>query len=392
VLPMNEMRSHLTEKILPFWESLLDSVNGGFCGFVGHDLGRDWLASKGCILNSRILWTFSTAARVLKDDSLLVYARQALRFLEKFIDREHGGVIWSVTFDGRPLDTTKHTYNQAFAIYALSAYARATGDQQALDIAMTIFHLIEDRCTDSGGYGEAFNQDFSPEDNEKLSENGVLAARTMNTLLHIVEAYAELYRAAHDEQVQTCGTRALELIRKKMFNREAARLDVFFDSDYHSLIDMQSYGHDIEASWLLWDAAETFLTQDEQLPIRSLCLTLADSVLTRAMTDMGLLNECVRGINNGMRIWWVQAEAVLGFSNAYRIGGAGDYRLAAQNIWKYIKKVMVDPRPGGEWFWSVFETGVPSESPVVEPWKCPYHNSRMCLRILEQDMEIVERS
>lgn len=183
---INEMKAHLTDKILPFWENLADEGNGGFFGYVNQDLTVEKDAHKGCILNSRILWTFSTAARVLKDERYLAYARRALDFMDKFEDKERGGVYWSVTADGEPLDRTKHTYCQAFAVYGLSAYVRATGDRRALDKAMALFHVIEDHCADAGGYGEAYKPDFTPESNEKLSENGVMASRTMNTLLHVL--------------------------------------------------------------------------------------------------------------------------------------------------------------------------------------------------------------
>ncbi|MBQ7305238.1 MAG: AGE family epimerase/isomerase, partial [Clostridia bacterium] len=184
----SELKTHLTTKILPFWENLADEKNGGYYGYVDKNLVVKPEAHKGCILNSRTLWTFATAARVLGDDRYLTYAKRAYDFMEKFEDNENGGVYWSVTPEGTPLDLTKHTYCQAFAIYGLAAYARATGTTESLDKAMKLFRIIEDKCTDESGYGEAYKPDFSPESNEKLSENGVMASRTMNTLLHVLEA------------------------------------------------------------------------------------------------------------------------------------------------------------------------------------------------------------
>ncbi|MBR2055251.1 MAG: AGE family epimerase/isomerase, partial [Clostridia bacterium] len=213
----NEMKTHLTKKILPFWMNLKDDDFGGYYGLVKEDLTLKKDAMKGCILNSRILWTFSTAARILKDERYLPYAKQAFDFMEKFMDKERGGVIWSVTFDGKPIDTTKHTYCQAFAVYGLAAYYRATGEKKALERAMDLYRVIEDKCRDEGGYGEAFQIDFSPESNEKLSENGVMASRTMNTLLHVLEAYAELYRAGGDETVKKAAKDALECFLKVMY-------------------------------------------------------------------------------------------------------------------------------------------------------------------------------
>lgn len=381
---VNELKLHLTEKILPFWEKLADEQHGGFYGYVDKELAIHPEAYKGCILNSRILWAFSTAARVLQEERLLDYARRAYDFLETFEDKLSGGVYWSVTHDGRPLDRTKHTYCQAFAIYGLAAYARASGLKEPLDKAMKLFRVIEERCTDEGGYGEAYQHDFSPESNEKLSENGVMAARTMNTLLHVVEAYAELFRAGGDEQVRKVGAAGLELLMDKMYSPAKRRLEVFYDAQYRPLLDMQSFGHDIEASWLMWDAAQCLLPPRQQEPFRQMCIALAEAVHEHAMTDHGLKNESVDGVVDELRIWWVQAETLLGFANAYELTGKECFREAAETQWAAIRRMIVDPRPNGEWYWSVYEDGTLTERPMVEEWKGPYHNSRMCLRLIEQ--------
>ena len=191
-----EIQSHLTQKIIPFWSGLKDEKYGGFYGYLGYDLTLNRQAVKGCILNSRILWFFSNACLLLGDDSLLADAKHAYEFLkEHCIDPENGGVYWSLTYDGRPEDTTKHTYNQAFAIYALSSYYDASKDAQALELALSLYQIVEQKCRDAYGYMEAFDIRFAPVENDKLSENGVMAEKTMNTLLHVFEAYTELYRA-----------------------------------------------------------------------------------------------------------------------------------------------------------------------------------------------------
>ena len=310
----DEFREHLTRRILPFWEKLKDEEYGGFYGFMDEDLRLDPKADKGCILNSRILWTFSTAARLLGDDTLRPYADHAYDFLKRFADPVYGGVYWSVTYDGKPADTTKHTYCQAFAIYGLAAYYRMNGNAEALCLAMELFHLIETRCSDEGGYLEALKADFSPESNEKLSENGVMASRTMNTLLHVLEAQAELYRAYPDGEVRKAGETALERFSEVFFNPVRKRLEVFCDRDYIPLLDMQSYGHDIEGSWLIRDAAETLLPESEREPWRKMCMALLESATERGFTDHGLRYEIVNGVNNETRAWWPQAEAVLGFA------------------------------------------------------------------------------
>ena len=390
-----DLRNHLTEKILPFWTRLVDAENGGFYGWVDKDLIVNKAAHKGCILNSRILWTYATAARVLGDASYLTQARHALAFMDRFEDKERGGVYWSVTAAGEPLDRTKHTYCQAFAIYGLAAYMRAAGEQdahyaEARDRALRLFEVIEGPCSDEGGYGEAFEPDFSPVGNEKLSDNpklmerGEVASRTMNTLLHVLEAYAELYRALPEERVRKAGVKCLERFLHVMYTPAARRLEVFFDKDYRSLLDMQSYGHDIEGSWLMWDAVETLLPPSERAPYRDMCLTLAEAVTERAFTDHGLENEIVEGEVEHTRIWWVQAETLLGLDNAYRLSGDERYQQLALTQWATIQRMIVDPRPSGEWYWSVQPDGTPTDKPIVEEWKCPYHNGRMCLRLIEQ--------
>lgn len=389
-----ELRQHLTETILPFWMNLTDWERGGWYGYVDKDLDVKKDAHKGCILNSRILWTFSTAARVTGDEKYLEYARHALDFMEKFEDKERGGVYWSVTAEGNPLDKTKHTYCQAFAIYGLAAYIRAASPedprrQTALKRALRLFGVIEHDCILSGSYGEAFEPDFSPAGNEKLSDNPTLMARgetafrTMNTLLHVLEAYAEFYRAVPLENVRTAGVTCLERFLKVMYNAPKRRLEVFFDKDYRSLLDMQSYGHDIEASWLMWDAAETLLPENEREPYRQMCLTLAEATHERAFTDHGMENEIVEGIVEHTRVWWVQAETVLGFANAAALCGDPVWLKRAQAQWAYVRQCIVDPRPHAEWYWSTDEHGVPTAKPIVEEWKCPYHNGRMCLRLME---------
>lgn len=384
----DEMKAHLTQKILPFWEKLRDEEHGGFYGYVDKELNVIQKADKGCILHGRILWTFSTASRILQDEGLRKYADWAYESLHMFEDHENGGVYWSVTYDGKPSDTTKHTYCQAFVIYGLAAYYRLTGNREALEWARRLYRVIEEKCTVYNGYGEAYQKDFSPESNEKLSENGVMATRTMNTLLHVLEAYTELYRAQPDEAVRQKGKEALDRFLEKMYNPAAHRLEVFYDDDYHSLLNMQSYGHDIEAGWLLWDSANALLPETEWEPCRAMCLDLIESVYDRAFTDHGLKNECVDGENNELRIWWVQAETMLGFEAGWRLTGNNKWLEAMKTQWNTIQRMIVDRREAGEWYWSVYEDGSLTERPMVEEWKCPYHNSRMCLRLMEANLPI----
>lgn len=382
----SEMRAHLTDKLLPFWQGLQDARYGGYYGYMDRALRVYRWAPKGCILNSRILWFFSSAAIALRDDALLSNARHAYAFGQRFRDAENGGLCWSATRSGRPLDSAKHTYNQAFGVYALAAYYRATGDEQALERAMALYGIIESRMRDENGYLEAFDRRFRPARNGKLSENGVMAHRTMNTLLHVLEAYTGLYAVSGDGDVRRSLRGALEMAERRLYNAEQRRLDVFFDADWRPLLDMQSYGHDIEASWLIDEAAELVCTPEERAAWSERTLALARSVLERAYTERGVLNERVGGSVDGTRVWWVQAEAVVGFANAYQKSGDEAFRDAAEAVWRYIGREIVDSRPGAEWFWSREADGRLSRRPIVEPWKCPYHNGRMCMELMRRGL------
>ena len=392
-----EIRTELTEHIIPFWKSLRDDTYGGYYGYLDYDLHLDKEAVKGCILNSRIMWFFSNAAMILDDKSLLDEAGHAYEFLKtRFLDPVHGGVYWSVRYDGTPEETMKHTYSNSFAIYALSSYYDATGDHEALDIALSLFRVIEAHMRDKDGYLEAFDRDYSPVKNEALSENGVMATRTMNTILHVMEAYTELYRVSKDPDVRERLVEILGVMKEKIWNPEKKRQEVFFDRDYHSLIDLYSYGHDIESSWLI-DLTVSVLENPNQGPLevhfggesdmaKAMNLITADmreQVLRLAFDGRSIPVECEKGVVKQDRVWWVQCEGINGYVSGYlKDRTKTDYLAAAEKLWNFTKTYVVDSRPGSEWFWYTDENGVPAHDPIVEPWKYPYHNGRMCLLVL----------
>lgn len=392
VLMREEIRQHLTEKLIPFWRSLRDDGHGGYYGYVGFDLAVDRQAEKGCILNSRILWFFANAYMALAkegitSEDLLEEARHAYRFLtEHCIDKKCGGIYWSMNYDGTPKDTTKHTYNQAFAIYALSSYYDASGDTQALNYAFSLFRLIEDKCTDERGYLEAFTREFAPQSNEKLSENGVMAERTMNTLLHVFEAYTELYRVTGDADVRERLYWILDVFADKVYNPALRRQEVFFDGDYNSLIDLHSYGHDIETAWLIDRGVEVLGDEAYEKKMSVITRTLTEQIYQTAFDGHSLANECEKGVVDEKRVWWVQAEAIVGFLNGcQKDEGQKKYLQAATAVWEYIKARLIDPRENSEWYWYVDRDGRPAEDePIVEPWKCPYHNGRMCMEVMRR--------
>ncbi len=385
---IEEIRKHLEEKLIPFWSGLRDDEYGGYYGYMDFDLKLDKKAEKGCILNSRILWFFSSAYVVLRDEKLLDEAKHAFEFLTRYcIDYENGGVFWSLTYDGKPLDTTKHTYNQAFTIYGLSAFYDATKNENVVDLAISLYELIEDKMRDEGGYLEAFDREFKPVSNDKTSENGVVAIRSMNTLLHVMEAYTELYRVSKDERVRDSLLEILKIVEEKVYNPEKRRQEVFFDAEYNSLINLSSYGHDIEAAWLINYTTKVLDNEDITKRIDKITKALVEQVYREAFDGASIPVEAEDSKVKGDRVWWVQAEAINGFIDAYQKNPEKkEYLDAAKSEWEYIKEYLIDKREGSEWFWYVTPDGTPAAEPIVEPWKCPYHNGRMCLEVIKRNV------
>lgn len=391
----DEVKEELQKDIIPFWKNLRDDEKGGYYGWLSYDLALDKKSEKGCILNSRITWFFSNAYTLLKEESLLEEAKHGYEFLIKHcVDKEYGGIFWSLNYDGTPLDTTKHTYNQAFCIYALASYYEASKDREALELAFNLFRLIEEKCTDEVGYLEAFTRNFKPESNEKLSENGVLADKTMNTLLHVFEAYTELYRVTgvlpewreEANEVRCRLAWMMDLFADKIYNPAKRRQEVFFDKDYNTILDLHSYGHDIETAWLIDRGVEVLGEEAYEEKMSPITQALTAQIYRVAFDGHSLANECDRGVVNENRIWWVQAETVVGFLNGYeKTPEHSEYRDAALAVWEFIKEHVVDQRSGSEWFWEVRADGTPIEGrPIVEPWKCPYHNGRMCIEVMKR--------
>lgn len=384
---VEEIKAHLINDIIPFWKGLRDDEFGGYYGYLDYDLKLDKKAVKGCILNSRITWFFSNAYTLLKDVSLLEEAKHGFAFLkEHCMDKDNGGIYWSMKYSGEPEDTTKHTYNQAFSIYALSSYYEASGDEEALEMAKELFHIIETRCTDEIGYKEAFDKEFHEIENDKLSENGVIAEKTMNTLLHVFEAYTELYRVAKLPEVKERLEWIMDTFADKVYNPALHRQEVFFDRNMNSILDLHSYGHDIETAWLIDRGVEVLGEKKYEDKMSPITRDLTAQIYKVAFDGRSLANECERGVVNKHRIWWVQAETVVGFLNGWQKNpGKPEYLDAAKAEWNFIKEYVIDKRKGSEWYWEVDPDGKPYEGrPIVEPWKCPYHNGRMCFEVIKR--------
>ena len=384
-----EIREHLETVLIPFWKGLRDYECGGYYGSVDSDLHVNMRADKGCILNSRILWFFANAYTLLGDDSLLDEAEHAYHFLrESCLDTENGGLFWSIHHNGVVAESKKYTYNQAFAIYALASYYEASGDQEALLLAYDLFSLIEKKCTDEFGYQDAFNECFEAIENDELSENGIIAEKTMNTLLHLLEAYTELYRVSPQKAVGERLEWILTTIAEKVYNPLLRRQEVFFDAQMRSIIDLHSYGHDIEAAWLIDRAVEVLGNRAYFIRMTPITANMTDKIYYTAFDGSSLAYEAEQGEVNHTRVWWVQAEAVVGFLHGYkREPKRGEYLDAARSIWEFIKDYLIDDRADSEWFMEVEKDGnaIPGK-PIVEPWKCPYHNGRMCFEVIKSDV------
>lgn len=383
-----EIESELTGHIIPFWNKLRDDENGGFYGFMDSSLNLDKNGEKGVILHSRILWFYSNAYMTLHDPALLDNAKHAYEFLvDKCVDKEYGGVYWMMNADGTVKTDMKHTYCQAFFIYALSSYYRASGNKAALDLAYEVSNLVEKNATDDVAYLEQLSRDWKTElPNEELSENGLMADKTMNTMLHMLEAYTELYLADKNEGILSRLKWQLETVYDKIFDKENNKLLVFFDKQLNVIGDIHSYGHDIEATWLIDRACDAVGDAEFSKKFADMNSRIVRNIANIAYDEESgsLLNENDSGVVNRWRIWWVQAESVVGFLNAYQRGyGDAEYLNIADRIWDFIKDVIVDKREGGEWFSQTDDNGSFAPfKPTVDPWKCPYHNGRMCMEAM----------
>jgi mannobiose 2-epimerase len=384
------IEAELDGNLLPFWRLRgLDEDHGGFIAEMANDGTLRRGAAKGLILNSRILWTFSTLFTARRDPQDLALACRAYEWIDEFMrDRQNGGYFWRVDSQGKPLDGEKKIYGQAFVIYALSAYAVATGDPDTVDSARGLFELIETHAHDSehGGYIEARAEDWTEASELRLSDRDMAAAKSMNTHLHVLEAYTGLYRVWPDERVANRLRELIDLFGKHILDAERRHLHHFFDAQWKVLSDTCTYGHDIEAAWLLCEAAELLGDAKAVNEVRGWAVTLARTVLAEAIdADGGLVYEGRGGrVIDPNHEWWCQAEAVVGFWQAHQLTGDPAFADAAQRIWNFISRRIVD-RSGGEWFWRVLADGsVDQSEPKVSEWKGPYHNVRMCLEMMRR--------
>lgn len=374
------------DDILSFWADKMQDPQGGFYGQMNADGAIDKNAPRGGILNARILWSFSAAYRATKNKKYLVTATKAKDYyLEHFMDYKYGGSYWSVDASGERLDTKKHAYAQGFTIYALSEYARATGDQSVLNYAINIFQMIEKKCKDevNGGYIEARARDWSEASDLRLSEKEDNWAKSFNTHLHILEAYTSLYRVWPDKKLRDAIVDLLDIFSEKIYNAQTGHMNLFFDMEWNTPDYGCSYGHEIEAAWLLLDAAFKVGNIDVINKIRPVINEAANGGLEGLHPDGSMIYERhADGSLDTTRHWWVQAEAVVGSLWMWKFKGRQDCAEKALRTWNYIKNKMI--APCGEWYGKCDDSGNPLPGEELAGfWKCPYHNTRMCIQVLK---------
>ena len=391
VMLESNARTLLEDNILRFWlDRMQDHEQGGFYGRIDGNDRLDPQADKGCVLNARILWAFSAAYRVLRHPQYLEAATRAKDYiLEHFIDREQGGAYWSLDYQGQPKDTKKQFYALGFMIYGLSEYVRATGDQKALSEAVRLFECVEQHAYDHeyGGYIEATTRDWQPIGDMRLSELDANYPKSQNTHLHILEPYTNLYRVWKDPRLKRALSRLIDVFLDKILNPVTHHLDLFFENDWtRGAGQGESYGHDIEASWLLHEAALVLGNPSIIKKVEPAVVAIAHASEEGLLPNGAMIHE--RNYDTGYRDadlhWWVQAETVVGFLNIYQHFHDEAALDKALHCYQYITSQLVD-RENGEWYWSRREDGsINRDDDKAGFWKCPYHNSRMCLEILER--------
>ena len=390
------LQEELDCNILGFWaDHAVDEHHGGFIGRMSNTNKIEVEAPKGLILNTRILWTFSAAYRVFGKTHYLDFAQRALAYLKDyFLDREHV-FFWLLDHQGRLMDDKKRVYGQAFAIYALAEYHRATGDTEALQLAKNLFAIVEASARDNVylGYLETYNRDWSIADDLRLSEKDMDVAKSMNTHLHLLEAYTNLYRIWKDDLLRQRLTELISVFQTHIIDEKNHHFILFFDELWQPQSDGISFGHDIEGSWLLTEAAEVLGIESDSTCVNEAAVAMTRATLEEGLeSDGGLLYEAgPEGIRHTDRHWWPQAEAVVGFLNSYQLTKEQLFLDVSLKCWNYIQQHLIDSE-FGEWYWKVSREGIPDmEEPKISEWKGPYHNSRMCFEVLAR-LDIITAS
>ena len=390
VLPV--FRKELSEEltgILDYWiRYTQDPKYGGFIGSLDNENNVDWLAPKGVVLSSRILWTFSAAYQLMKKQPYLDMASKAYYYIvDHFIDRKYGGVYWSVRNNGSALETRKQIYGLAFCIYGLAEYFKASDDRVALHLAKDLFEKIELYSYDklNGGYMEAFTQGWKPLDDMRLSDKDENEKKTTNTHLHIIEAYANLATVCPDRRIKEKIRHLLDIFSQHIIDKESGHLNLFLEDNWKVKSTLISYGHDVEAAWLLPASAALLNDEKNSKLYQELSVQLVNAAAEGLDSDGGLWYEFEpsNGYMTKEKHSWPQAEAMVGFFNAYQLTGDEKYLYYSLNSWEFIKRHIKD-HDKGEWFWGVGEDYSAMNREKAGFWKCPYHNGRACMELIRR--------
>lgn len=385
-----ELERELKEDILPWWmHHAPDHEQGGFHGHIDHRnrVARD--RGKGSVLHARILWTFSAAYRMYGDPAYLETARRAYAYIMSyFIDKEYGGVYWEVEADGRVRSSRKQIYALAFTIYGMVEFNLASGEEGALEMARGLFGLIETHALDEAynGYTEALTREWGILVDLRLSEKDQNESKTMNTHLHILEAYGNLFRVWKDPRLERALENLIRLFLDKFLDPDRMQLNLFFDDHWKLRSTLVSYGHDIECSWLLHKAALELENQNLIKETEAAAVKMARASAAGLAGDGGLYYEYFPEtmVLDREKHWWPQAEALVGYFNAWQLSGQGEFLDLAQGSWNFIREQIIDKRLG-EWYWSVDEHGIPqTQKEKAGFWKCPYHNGRACMELIRR--------
>jgi mannobiose 2-epimerase len=387
---LHRVEADLRGNILPFWPAhAVNRPAGTFHGSLTNALVIDPAVERGALLSSRILWTYARAFRQYGDVAHRAMADLAhADLMTRYHDAQHDGFHWSIDVAGRVLRDRKQIYGQAFAIYALSEYHAATGERGPLDRAIAVFRRLERHARDRefGGYLEAFARDWAPIADMRLSNADQNDPKSQNTMLHVMEAYTRLQNVWPDAGLKVALRDLVEVMLTRILDPRTFHLGLFFARDWQPTSRKISYGHDIEAAWLLTRAAEALGDAALSARVKAVALRIADVTLAEGTdTDGAIFNMGdPTGIIDDTREWWPQAEAVVGFVDAWQLSGEARYLAAAAHTWDFIERNLVD-RKNGEWFRGVTKAGEVMEGfAKVGFWKCPYHNGRMGLELVSR--------
>lgn len=390
---VNRFKKELIQErihVLDWWRTtMLDNTNGGFYGRIdGHNqlLPK---ANKGIILNTRLLWTFAAAANAVdgkQKEEYTAIAQRAYQYLiQYFWDKKQGGVFWMLDYQGKLVQTKKQVYAQAFMIYALSEYYILTQYQPAKEHALELYDLLERHSFDPvhNGYLEAFDRNWKMLKDLRLSEKDANEAKTMNTHLHVLEAYTHLFRIAPSPRLKKQLRNLITLFLEKFVDANTFHLHLFFDEEWHLKSDEISFGHDIEASWLLCEAAHVLVDPVLTEQVYQVALSIANTTLKKGVAEDGRIYNSMhpsKKLDKDCH-WWQPAEAMVGFWNVYELTKADIFKQAVMQHWKFIKANIKDME-NGEWHWSVTADGqIDQKEDKAGQWKAPYHNVRMLLEL-----------